>query len=161
MTQKLWSAFKCFPVHWRQVAQFHQRVRIQSYIVYSISRLLNNKKYFFKKSQGKTLSLKEIAKGDSLARFEPVRSRRVSAHFTICRDPLNFTVLLPRNRNRLWHFGNRVRDFFSQGWTAINGVFYWQFALEVRAQENCEAWENCLRTYKVLKRRSVELFNKL
>lgn len=52
-------------------------------IVYSILRILNNEKYIFLKPQGEALSLKEIAKGDFLARFEPVglHLRSVETHY--------------------------------------------------------------------------------
>lgn len=59
------------------------------------------------------MSSKEITKGDSLARFEPVGSHfiKVFGHFTLRRDPLYFRVLSPRNRgNLLSHFGQGVQD---------------------------------------------------
>ena len=90
-------------------------------IVYSILRLLNNEKYFFKNLRGKTLSLEEIAKGDFVARFEQVGSHciKVSGHFTI----RIFHSFAPKKSKQAFTLrAPSARVTFSQGWTAINGV---------------------------------------
>lgn len=73
-------------------------------IVYSILRILNNEKYIFFKPQGEALSLKEIAKGDFLARFEPVglHLRSVETHYIsqFCSQEIETDS----------HFGYRVQD---------------------------------------------------
>lgn len=132
-------------------------------IVYSILRLQYNEKYLLKTSGG-NIELKGDYQGwfsrslrtSWVGLYQSFRPFYVPSRSTI------FQSFEPKKSRKLTFtlWARSSRFTFSQSWTAINGACYWQFALEVRAQEKCEAWANCLRTDKVLQRRSVALFNR-
>lgn len=122
------------------------------------------KRNIFLKPQGETLSLEVIANcDDSLALASNQLGRTASRFFfsfywdssTSSSFP-NFAPKKPNLVFTLW--SESARFTFSRGRTAINGVCYWQLALNVRAQEECEAWANWQSTDSVLKSRSVAFF---
>ena len=66
-------------------------------------------------------------------------------YFTICQNPLYFRFLCRRNRICIHTLERSATFTFSENRSAINGVYYWQFALESWAGGIFEVWANSLR----------------